>query len=262
MRLDLYLAQKGFYNSRAKATQAIKRGEVTVNGAIELKPAVEISGFANIEIRAEKTFVSLGGYKLDKAFEDFSLDCSGKIFADLGASTGGFTDVLLSRGAKKIYCVDVGSGLLDKKIAQNKRVVDMSGVNARYLRAEDFRDRLDGVVIDCSFISLKLILPTAVSIVKKEGYIVALIKPQFECGEKNLSKSGIVLGKDRQLSVVGDIYDFCVFNGWGVKDITNAPKKKKKNIEYLLLISPIGDSISKSEVLKKVEIACDLKGEL
>ena len=262
MRLDVALVKKGFFVSRAKAAQAVKRGEVLIFGKIEKRCSAEVNDNDVISVCRQKTFVSLGGYKLDKAFEEFGLNCKDCVFADLGASTGGFTDVLLSRGAKKVYCVDVGEGLLDKKISGDDRVIDMSGVNARYLSKKDFADELDGVVVDCSFISLKLILPTATNIVKDNGYIVALIKPQFECGEKNLSKSGIVLGEKRQKAVVSDIYDFCSEKGWNIAGITNAPLDVKKNIEYLLLISPTGERIDKSEVLKTVETACALKGEL
>lgn len=261
MRLDLLLTEKGYYSSRSKAAQAIKRGSVAVNGETASKPSAETDESAAITIKSEKSFVSMGGYKLDKAFDDFALDVSGETFADLGASTGGFTDVLLQRGAKKVYCVDVGEGLLDPKIAGDKRVVDMSRVNARLLTAKDFSETIDGAVIDCSFISLKLILPAAKSIIKEGGKIVALVKPQFECGADKLGKSGILLGAPRQRAVISDIFDYCAAAGLCVMDFTHAPIKKKKNIEYLLLLSTAGESLIKTEVLKRVDFACSAEGE-
>ncbi|MBO7369047.1 MAG: TlyA family RNA methyltransferase, partial [Clostridia bacterium] len=198
---------------------------------------------AEIEIRAEKTFVSAGGYKLDKAIEDFGVEISDLVFADVGASTGGFCDALLRRGAKKVYAIDVGKGLLDKTISEDSRVVVMDETNARYLKREDFPEEIDGASVDCSFISIKLILPAIKSFLKSDGLIIALIKPQFECGEKNLSKNGMVLGAEKQRAVVKSVYEYCIENGFSVENITSAPLDKKKNIEYLLLLKLSGESI-------------------
>ena len=243
MRLDAYLTEKGFFPTKTKAAQAIRRGEVFVDGELRIKPSYNAKEDAEIEIRAEKTFVSAGGYKLDKAIEDFGVEIGGLIFADVGASTGGFCDALLRRGAKKVYAIDVGKGLLDKTIGEDSRVVVMDETNARYLKREDFPEEIDGASVDCSFISIKLILPAIKSFLKSDGLIIALIKPQFECGEKNLSKNGMVLGAEKQRAVVKSVYEYCIENGFSVENITSAPLDKKKNIEYLLLLKLSGESI-------------------
>lgn len=262
MRLDVALVQRGFFDTRAKSAQAVRRGEVFVGGKACYKPAHSVSSDDELTVTAAKTFVSLGGYKLDKAFCDLDLDCEGKTYIDLGASTGGFTDVLLQRGAKKVCAVDVGEGLLDKKLASDPRVTDMCGVNARYLKREDFPEPFDGVVVDCSFISLKLILPAAMSLVKSDGQIIALIKPQFECGEDKLGKSGVLIGENKQKTVVSDICRFCHDSGLTVAGFTFAPIDKRKNIEYLLLLRFGGVRLSDEAIASVVSTACKERREL
>ena len=252
MRADLYFAEK--YGSRNKAAEAIERGEVLVNKK-RIKPSREISEADSVEfITPAVQFVSNGGYKLARAVEAFGFDCRGKIFADIGASTGGFTDCLLQNGAKKVYCVDVGESLLHEKLTGDKRVKVMENTNARYLTAEDFTDTLDGAVIDVSFISLRLILPVLYEIVKSGGDILALIKPQFECEDKKLlSKSGIVTDKKLRKKIVSDIYDRCLENGLAPQDIVNAPLKEKKNVEYVIWLKKDGVRTAKAGVLQKAE---------
>lgn len=262
MRLDSYLVEKGFYATRAKSSQAIKRGEVSVNGIKIIKPSHEISGEPDIKIEAPKTFVSLGGYKLDKAIADFEIYVNGLVFADIGASTGGFTDVLLQRGAKRVYCVDVGENLLDKKIAEDERVIVMDNRNARYLTREDFSDELDGLVVDCSFISIKLLLPVLKGLIKNNGFIIALIKPQFESSKKEKSKSGILLGKDKQLDVLISVITFCREQNLTVGNLTYAPVAKKKNVEYLVLLSRAGENINDERIAETVERAYSERGKL
>lgn len=253
MRADQYFAEK--YGSRNKAAEAIERGEVLVNKK-RIKPSREIGEADSVEfIIPAAQFVSNGGYKLARAVEAFHFDCRDKIFADIGASTGGFTDCLLQNGAKKVYCVDVGESLLHEKLAGDKRVKPMENTNARYLTADDFADPLDGAVIDVSFISLRLILPVLYGIVKSGGDILALIKPQFECEDKKLlSKSGIVTDKKLRKKIVSDIYDHCINNGLAPQDIVNAPLKEKKNVEYIIWLRKDGEqSIPKADVVKKAE---------
>lgn len=255
MRLDAYLTEKGYYKTKTKAAQAIRRGEVFVGGIRRIKPSKSVSEADEIEIIAERSFVSVGGFKLDKAIEDFGLDCRGLTFADIGASTGGFTDALLKRGAKKVFCIDVGKDLLDEGLRDDERVVVMDETNARYLEKEDFPCEIDAVVVDCSFISIKLLLPALKRIVKPDGIIIALIKPQFECGEKNLSKSGIVLGKKTQAEVVSSIIKYCSEQGLTVSGLTFAPLDKKKNIEYLVRLGNRGESVEKERAFSVIDEA-------
>ena len=250
MRLDSYLYEKGYYSSRNKAAEACGRGEVKVDGTVRKKPSFAVSDGCVIETTGVR-YVSLGAYKLMKALDDFGCDVEGKIFADIGASTGGFTQSLIIRGAKKVYCVDVGEGLLDKTISCDERVVVMDNTNARYLKREDFSDDLDGVVIDCSFISLKTVLPVVMGLTGEDGFAIALIKPQFECGKDYLGKSGVLHDKRRVLTVLKDIYDFCVASGFIVKGLTYAPVSDKRNIEFLILLDKKGESLS-PEVLSNV----------
>ena len=254
MRLDAFLVEKGFFDTRSKATNAIKRGEVFVNGVKAEKPSKETAENDAISILAEKAFVSVGGFKLDKALEEFGVDCKGRVFADIGASTGGFTDALLKRGAKTVFAVDVGKDLLDESLKNDPRVVVMDGVNARYLTENDFSLPLDGAVVDCSFISIRLILPTLVPIVKG-GTVIALIKPQFECGGEALSKNGLLLGEDEQKKVVSSVYGFCKELGLGITGFTHAPLFKKKNVEYLAEIGHSDSGLTESELMNAVASA-------
>ena len=242
MRLDAYLYENGFYPSRNKAAEACERGEVTVDGVIRTKPSFSVGENAVVTTSGEK-YVSLGAYKLIKALEDFKFDVSGKVVADIGASTGGFTQAILERGAEKVYAVDVGKDLLAEKIKNDERVVVMDETNARYLTASDFPEVIDGAVVDCSFISLKIILPALKNVVKKGGFIIALIKPQFECGKGVLSKSGVLKSGAVIKKVVKDIYEFVNKEERAVKDFTFSPIRAKKNLEFLILIEDDGESI-------------------
>ena len=181
MRLDKFLAEK--FDSRSKAAAAIARGIVTVNGVA--RPAsYDVKPNDVVEVKEEAlSFVSAGGYKLHKALTDFGYSPSGKIFADIGASTGGFTDCLLKFGAKKVYCIDVGESQLDRRLLE-KNVVVIDNFNARNMRADLFAELLDGVVVDVSFISLTIILDAVCDVLCDAKYIIALIKPQFEFDKK------------------------------------------------------------------------------
>jgi 23S rRNA (cytidine1920-2'-O)/16S rRNA (cytidine1409-2'-O)-methyltransferase len=235
MRIDKYSATH--YGSRTKAADAADRGEIRLNGKIA-KPSDEVKEGDKVEfIEPQEKYVSHGGAKLARAIETFQIDCEGKIFADIGASTGGFTDCLLQHGARKVYCVDVGESLLDQKLQGNERIVSMENTNARYLTEKNFADVLDGAVIDVSFISLRLILPILYNIVKEGGIVLALIKPQFECEDKKLlSKSGIVTDPKLRKKIVAKIYAACVENGLQPLNIVNAPVREKKNIEYVIYL--------------------------
>ncbi len=237
MRLDVLLVDKGFFLSRNKAREAITRGEIYVAGKVETKAAKDVADEEIVEVRATvKPFVSMGGYKLEKAVCEFNPEIKDKIFIDAGASTGGFTDCLLRRGAKKVYCVDVGRGLLDKSIAENNKVVIMDETNVRYLAPADFDEVIDAAVADCSFISLEYVLPVLKKIVKNEGYIIALIKPQFELDKKIKLKNGIVRSKTERFSVIKKLVAFAESLSLSVIGITEAPLKNDKNVEYLIYI--------------------------
>ncbi len=236
MRADKYFAE--IFGSRTKAAEAIERGLVLINGK-EIKAKTEMKDTDEITfVQSEESFVSNGGYKLNRALEAFGFDCSGKIFADIGASTGGFTDCLLQRGAKKVYAVDVGESLLHEKLRMDERIVRMENCNARYLRKADFSDELDGVAVDVSFISLRLILPVIKSVLKEDGDAFVLIKPQFECEKKRIGKSGIV-SPVAHAEIVKKVLKYLTESQMYPFGIVNAPIRKGKNIEYVLHIRSI-----------------------
>lgn len=249
MRIDSYLSENGYFSSRSKAAIAIKRGLVTVNGQVVSKVSLEVSDEDEIKLLNELKFVSQGGYKLDKAITDFDLEVSGLIFADIGASTGGFTDCLLQRGAKKVYAVDVGENQLDATLFQSEKVVVMDKTNARYLELENFDEKLDGIVVDCSFISLKTLLPTFDRLLN-DGIVLALIKPQFECGKKFLGKSGILKDKKIRQQVVLDVISAASTLGFFVKGLSKAPERDGKNIEYVVYFDRTKSLISNAKLLE------------
>ena len=191
-RLDVLLVEKGFFDSRAKAQAVIMSGDVYVDGQKADKAGVSYDSEANIEVRGSVCpYVSRGGLKLEKALRDFGVDPTGYVCSDSGASTGGFTDCLLQQGAKKVFAIDVGYGQLAWKIRNDPRVVTMERTNIRYVTPEDLGEPLDLSVVDVSFISLKLVLPTIKSLLAPEtGQVLCLIKPQFEAGKEKVGKKG------------------------------------------------------------------------
>jgi 23S rRNA (cytidine1920-2'-O)/16S rRNA (cytidine1409-2'-O)-methyltransferase len=196
MRLDQALVDNGICESREKAKRAILAGQVRVNGQVAAKPSDSVKSQDALELTAPEKFVSRGGYKLEHGLTRFQLDVAGLTAIDLGASTGGFTDCLLQRGAAKVYAVDVGQGQLAWKLRQDPRVVVMEKTNARELTPAKFPQPFspaDLVVADCSFISLRKIIPAAVALLRPSGRIVALIKPQFEAGKLEVDRgSGVI----------------------------------------------------------------------
>lgn len=250
MRADKFFAEK--FGSRTKAAEAIEKGFVLVNGK-SISPKYEVSEKDCVEfIEPKEYFVSNGGYKLSKALDEFSFSPENMIFADIGASTGGFTDCLLQRGAKKVYAVDVGESLLHESLQNDTRIIRMENVNARYLVKADFPEEIDGIVADVSFISLKYILPVLKEVVAKDGNIFVLIKPQFECEKKNIGKSGIV-HTSAHGKIVEKVLGYCADVGLAPISITNAPIRKGKNIEYVLWLTSKEQGFQKeSSILKKV----------
>lgn len=191
-RLDQLLVERGLTESRAKAQALVLAGEVTVDGQKAVKPGHTVTENARIEVAAPPRFVGRGGLKLEAALEQFGIDVRGRICADIGASTGGFTDCLLQKGAARVYAVDAGSGQLDWKLRSDPRVILRESVNARYLGLQDIGEPLDFATCDVSFISVTLILPALVPLLKASGEMVILIKPQFEAGRGQVGKGGIV----------------------------------------------------------------------
>lgn len=244
MRADKFLSER--FGSRNKAREALLRGLV-LRGGKPLRPSDELASWDGLVFLGEESYVSQGGYKLARGLDAFHLDVEG-VYADLGASTGGFTDCLLQRGAERVYCVDVGESQLDPSLASDPRVVVMDGKNARFLTAEDFPEPIGGVVSDLSFISLRLVLPAVSAILKEGGHAVVLFKPQFEFG-RGISKSGIVPPREHP-RLLSEFYDFCLSIGFAPKDVVNAPLKEKKNIEYAILLGR-GEPLGKSAFLSR-----------
>jgi len=192
IRLDIQLVAAGLAESREKAKRFILAGAVRVNGQLAHKPSDLVADDAVLVVEAGEKYASRGGYKLEAALDAFHIPCSGLVCADLGASTGGFTDCLLQGGATRVHAVDVGKGQLAWKLRQDSRVTVHDELNARHLLPADLGEEIDLVTIDVSFISLTKVLPAAVAILKAGGTIVALIKPQFEAGKKLVKKGGVV----------------------------------------------------------------------
>ncbi|MCC6467075.1 MAG: TlyA family RNA methyltransferase [Alphaproteobacteria bacterium] len=192
-RLDQLLVERGLYESRAKAQASIMAGLVFVGGKRADKPGVQVAADAPVEIRGkEHPYVSRGGLKLAGALDHFGIGPAGKACLDVGASTGGFTDVLLARGAKKVYAVDVGHGQLDWRLRNDPRVVVLERVNARHLTRNEVPEPVDLIVCDASFIGLETVLPASLALAAPGAHLVALIKPQFEVGPDKVGKGGIV----------------------------------------------------------------------
>ena len=235
MRVDLYLSNM-LNITRAKAQHMIDDSFVQVDGKIITKSAYDVDDTSDIKILDTFKFSSLGGDKLYKALLDFKYDLNGKTCADIGASNGGFTDCMLKNGAKKVYAVDVGECAFDEILKNDSRVIIKDRTNARYISKETFGELVDFACIDVSFISLKLILPAVYNVLKSGGDIIALIKPQFEAGSKYLSKKGIVTSEKIREQVCEDIKKFAINLGLKFVDITTAPIKPNKNVEFLIFL--------------------------
>lgn len=247
MRLDKFLSNE--FGSRTKAAAAISKNLVLVNGKT-VQPSYEYKDGDKIEIiSATENYVSVGGFKLSKAIKDFNFSVQGKIFADIGASTGGFTDCLLQHGAKRVYCIDIGESQLDKSLL-DKNVVIIDNYNARNIDGSIFSDKLDGIVIDVSFISLTYILEGVSNILDEGAHVLALIKPQFECENRKVGKNGIVRGSETHQRILNKVLEFAVSCGLNPQKLTNAPIVNGKNMEYVVLL----EKISKCKNINKILI--------
>ncbi len=234
-RLDVLLTERGLQESRQRAQAVIMSGEVFVNGQRVDKPGTAVAEDAQIEIRGGTlAYVSRGGLKLEKAMATFPIDLHGAVCADIGASTGGFTDCMLQNGAEKVYAVDVGYGQLAWKLRSDPRVVCLERTNARYLTHEQVPDELDFASVDVSFISLKLILPPLNGLLKDGGHAACLVKPQFEAGREKVGKKGVVRDPDVHLEVLEHFLDHAKESGFTVLGLTYSPiRGPEGNIEYL-----------------------------
>ncbi len=240
MRLDVYLAENGFFQSRSKAQAAIAEGRVSINGKKAEKHSVSVDANDIIEIIARERFVSRAGEKLAHALNEFKIDVSGLTVLDIGASTGGFTDCLLQNGAKHVFALDVGSAQLDEKLRNDERVTVIENFNARNARKSDFESEIDMIVMDVSFISQTLIYDACADILSHGGKMITLIKPQFEAGRNNVGKGGIVKDRDGKIikSILQKLDDAAKINGFSRINLTDSPiEGGDGNKEYLALFS-------------------------
>ena len=257
VRLDVALVEGGFAESREKAKRLIMAGIVYVNNQKSDKAGNTVKPDDVIEVRGQALkYVSRGGLKLEKAMKVFPIDLSGFICADIGASTGGFTDCMLQNGASKVYAIDVGYGQLDWKLRTDERVVNLERTNFRYVTREQIPEELDFASVDVSFISLSLILPVMRTLLKNGGSAVCLIKPQFEAGKENVGKKGVVREKSVHIAVINKIIGLLEENKFSLLGLDFSPVKGPEgNIEYLCYIRKeedfqIGD-FSAEEVVEK-----------
>ena len=220
-RIDIMLLEKGLAESRAKAQAMIMAGDVLADGKIVLKAGTLVNKDADVSVAEPPPFVSRGGLKLDYGLGYFGLDVRDAVVADIGASTGGFTDCLLKRGVRRVYAVDVGYGQLDYRLRQDPRVIVMDRVNAR--NTPDIREKLDIVVIDVSFISVEKIIPAVAGLLKEKGSIIVLVKPQFEAKRKEVGKGGIIRQPEIHARVLGRFVKWVTDNGYRLKGMVGSP---------------------------------------
>ena len=235
-RLDVLLVEQGYADSRTKAQAIIMSGQVYVDGQKADKPGVSYEESVSLEVRgAACPYVSRGGLKLEKALRDFAVDPTGFVCSDSGASTGGFTDCLLQKGASKVFAIDVGYGQLDWKIRSDPRVVVMERTNVRYVTPEQLGQPLDLSVVDVSFISLKIVLPVIKTLLKPDaGQVLCLIKPQFEAGKEKVGKKGVVRDPAVHQEVLDDFVALTQSIGFTILGLTFSPVKGPEgNIEFL-----------------------------
>lgn len=238
MRLDVAVFERGLAETREKAKALIMAGSVYLNGQKALKGGAAVKNTDIIEVRgAVNPYVSRGGLKLHKAVQNFGLSLEGCVCMDIGASTGGFTDCMLSNGAAKVYAIDVGYGQLAWKLRCDERVVNMERTNFRYVTHEQIPEQVDFASVDVSFISLRKILPVMRELLRDGGRAVCLIKPQFEAGRENVGKKGVVRDRAVHESVVASITEFALESGFNVCNVDFSPiKGPEGNIEYLMLV--------------------------
>jgi 23S rRNA (cytidine1920-2'-O)/16S rRNA (cytidine1409-2'-O)-methyltransferase len=266
VRLDLLLVERGLAESRTKAQALVMAGQVRVNGQVEIKPSAACSPDAQLDLEAGPRFVSRGGEKLDAALVAFPITVTGRVCADVGASTGGFTDCLLQHEAAKVYAIDVGKGILHWKLRTDPRVVVMEETNARYV--ENLPEPVSLVTIDASFISLRILLPVVKNWLRSsplhpspkiergdggEGEVIALIKPQFEAGRKVTAKGdGVIRDPEIHRQVLVDVLAFAQNEGFGVRGLIKSPLTGPKgNVEFLAWLGVGEEKMDLQEPVKQ-----------
>ncbi len=263
-RLDVMITELGLATSRERAKSYIMEGIVYVDGQKETKAGTMIPETAKVEVKQKSmSYVSRGGYKLEKAFAEFDLSCRGLVCMDIGASTGGFTDCMLKNGAAKVYSVDVGYGQFDWGLRQDERVVCMEKTNIRYLKREEIGDFISFASIDVSFISLTKILENVKGLLASDAVLAVLIKPQFEAGREKIGKKGVVRDVSVHREVIKSILDFASGIGFFVSHLTYSPiKGPEGNIEYLTCLrlngeGGVSDEIDISETVAAAHAALE-----
>ncbi len=250
-RLDKLLVDLEMASTRSQAQLLIKEGHVSVDGKIVTKPSFKTQSQA-ISVTKEELFVGRGAHKIEGALKEFQVDVSEKIIADVGASTGGFTDFVLNRGAKRVYAIDVGHGQLAKSLCDDSRVINLEGTNIRDLECLD--ELVDIAVVDLSFISLKLVLKNILNLVKDDGIVIALVKPQFEVGKDNLGKGGIVKNLTIASDTICHLLEWCSENSLYIRDFTSSKiKGKTGNQEYFFFFDKsMNKSILDQNKIRKI----------
>jgi len=253
-RLDILLVKKGYFQSREKARSAIMAGIVYIDNVKEDKAGTRFSEDCEINVKGNiNPYVSRGGLKLEKALKAFNIDLNGLNAIDIGASTGGFTDCMLKNGVVKVFSVDVGYGQLAWELRNDPRVVCMERTNIRYVKSEELGLLVDFASIDVSFISLKKVLPVAKTLLNDNGFIVCLIKPQFEAGREKVGKRGVVREPEIHIEVINAIISFALENEFKIKGLSYSPiTGPEGNIEYLLYLSKAGEGINQEKINKVI----------
>ena len=259
IRLDLMVVARGLAESRAKAQALILAGAIKVNGELRRRTAESVPFDAVVELVDTLPYVSRGGYKLAHALDSFAIDVTGMTAMDVGASTGGFTDVLLQRGARAVYAIDVGYGILDYSLRADPRVIVMERKNIRYVTELPVVDNATlpptGAVIDVAFISLKLVLPPIKALLAPDAWVVALIKPQFEAGVHLVGKGGVVRDPQVRAGTIEAVLASANAIGWGCAGLVRSPIiGPAGNVEFLAWLHPTGD-IPFATLIKTVELA-------
>ena len=239
IRLDQYVFEQGYTESRQRAQALIMAGVVYVNNQKVDKAGYSVKDTDKVEVRGKDLkYVSRGGYKLEKAMEMYDLHLENKICMDIGASTGGFTDCMLQNGAQKVYSVDVGYGQLAWKLRTDERVVNMEKTNIRNVTTEDIDEKINFFSVDVSFISLKHIFPVAFAISEDDVTGVCLVKPQFEAGKEKVGKKGVVRDSAVHKEVIVNVMEYAHQNGFAVRELTYSPiKGPEGNIEFLIVVT-------------------------
>jgi len=254
-RLDLLLAERGLVRSRTRAQRLIRAGLVRVGDRVAVKPSTRVAVDVEISVQDLPRFVSRGGKKLEAALDRFGLDVSGAVAADVGASTGGFTDCLLQRGALRVYAIDVGYGQLAWRLRNDSRVVVMERTNARYLEA--LPEPVDVVTADVAFISLRLILPRAVDWLRECGQMVVLIKPQFEAGRREVEKGGVVRDPEVHRAVLTRVLAAAADLGLGLCGLIPSPLQGPAgNVEFLAWLRPGAQGV---EIAQAIAACLEMK---